>query len=302
MDRTDLSQPIEDPSHRSPDALNLALSSCLVSCASIALLALFCLLPAPRASAQETHEPDPHSGHAHVEKIHAQAEKEHAEHAHAEHAHAEKEHAEHAHAGHAGGDLHSPGFRHRFEDAERWAEIFDAPERADWQRPDEVVRLMGVEPGMTVADLGAGTGFFLGPLAKAVGPSGRVVGLDVEAEMVAHMTRRAEGEGWTQVEARTVATDDPGLARGSVDRVLIVNTWHHIDDRPAYGAKLAASLRPGGALYVVDYTLDSEQGPPKAHRLPPERVVRELEAAGFAARIVEETLPRQYVVEARLRP
>ena len=80
-------------------------------------------------------------------------------------------------------------------------------------------------------------------------------------------------EGLGPVEARVVALDDPGLPAGSIDRVLIVDTWHHIDGRAAYAAKLRGALAPGGAVFVVDFTLEAKHGPPARHRLRPEQVM-----------------------------
>lgn len=190
-------------------------------------------------------------------------------------------------------DLH-----HDFSDAEKWSERFDSPERQEWQKPGEVVELMEIEPGMTVAELGAGTGYFLGHLSQAVGETGRVLGLDVEENLVEFMKERAAREGWVNVEPRRVPYDDPELADGTVDRVLIVDTWHHIEDRGAYSAKLLRALAPGGRVYVVDFTKDSPSGPPVEHRVAPEQVIGELEQGGLEAEVVEETLPRQYIVVA----
>ncbi len=183
---------------------------------------------------------------------------------------------------------------------DRWLPRLEDPARASWQKPDHVAQLLGLAPGMAVADLGAGTGYFLAALAAAVGADGRVVGLDVDQELVDYMSERIRAQGWANVAARRIAVDDPGLANAPVDRVLIVNTWHHLDDRPAYAAKLAAGLRPGGAVYVVDYTVDSPHGPPVEHRLPAATVIAELAAGGFDASLVPaEELPYQYVVVAR---
>lgn len=188
--------------------------------------------------------------------------------------------------------------RHGFDDADRWAKVFDDPARDAWQRPDEVIRLVGVREGQSVADLGAGTGYFSVRLAKAVGARGRVHALDVEEGLVAHIAERAREEGLSQVEPRKIPTDDPGLEAGSVDLVLIVNTWHHIDDRVAYVGKLAKTLKPGGRVAVVDYAPgDLPVGPPAGHKLPPSKVVAEFEAGGLPLVLRdEETLPYQYVL------
>jgi ubiquinone/menaquinone biosynthesis C-methylase UbiE len=186
--------------------------------------------------------------------------------------------------------------QHRFDDAEKWAKMFDSPERDAWQRPDEVIALVQPMPGQTVADVGAGTGYFLGRLSQGVGKDGRVLGVDIEPDMVAYMTQRAQKEGWTNVEAVLGATDSPNLPAGAVDRILIVDTWHHIGARGAYAAKLREALVPGGAVFIVDFTLDTERGPPKEHRLSPEAVIAELKEGGLEAELLTETLPDQYVV------
>ncbi|MEM7585108.1 MAG: class I SAM-dependent methyltransferase, partial [Acidobacteriota bacterium] len=200
-------------------------------------------------------------------------------------------HSEHAYAHHA--------VHHDFSNAEEWAARFDSPERAAWQKPDEVVALLAIEPGMSVVDLGAGTGFFLKHLSQAAGADGVVQALDPEVEMVRYMSQRAEREGLANVEARQIPFDDPELAEGSVDRILIVNTWHHIEEREAYSQKLYDALEPGGRVFIVDFTRDSPSGPPVAARLLPDQVIAELTAGGLEARVVEETLPRQYVVVGR---
>ncbi len=193
------------------------------------------------------------------------------------------------------------GVHHDFSDAEHWTQIFDDPERDAWQKPEEVIRSMRLHKGMTVADLGAGTGYFLPHLTQAVGPQGKVIALDPEETLVAFMKKRANHEGWNNVEAKTIPLDHPGLDSSAVHRILVVDTWHHIENRTAYARLLLDCLKPDGALYVVDFTMDSPTGPRKRHRLLPETIIEELEAAGFQARILETTLPNQYIVEG-LRP
>ncbi|KYF49648.1 hypothetical protein BE08_42540, partial [Sorangium cellulosum] len=185
---------------------------------------------------------------------------------------------------------------HRFERAEDWVPAFEGPGRDTWQKPADVIAAMRLAPGMRVADLGAGTGYFLPHLSRAVGPTGAVIGLDIERDMVRYMTERAARERLANVTARQVSPDDPGLDPGSVDRILVVNTWHHIPDRPAYAAKLKAALRPDGAVVVVDFTDTARHGPPKEHRIAAEAVAAELRAGGLSPQIVAEDLPDQYIV------
>jgi SAM-dependent methyltransferase len=188
---------------------------------------------------------------------------------------------------------------HDFRDAEQWAARFETPERLAWQKPAHVIELMQLQPQDVVADLGAGTGYFLPYLARAV-PHGRVLALDVEPAMVDYMTKRVAREQLTNVEARAVRTDDPQLAPTSVNKILIVNTWHHIADRSAYAAKLYAALSACSTspalLVIVDFTAESPIGPPVAERLAPGTVEEELRRAGFDVRIAQASLPHQYVI------
>src|SRR5690606_14725984 len=120
-----------------------------------------------------------------------------------------------------------------------------------------------------------------------------------EPDMVRYMTERIAREGLGNARALPATADDLGVALGSADRVLLVDVWHHIPRRSAYAAALAGALAPGGRALVVDFTLDARRGPPAGHRLAPEAVVAELEAAGLVAEVVVETLPDQYMVIAR---
>ncbi len=174
----------------------------------------------------------------------------------------------------------------------------DDPARDARQRPAEVVAALAITEGMVVADVGAGTGYFEPYLSRAVGPRGRVLALDVDPELVAHMRRRFAEEGLANVEARLVATTDPGLAAGSVDRLLVVDVWHHMSDRVAYARKLRRALAPGGRLVIVDYPEDAPRGPPPELRVDADAVVAELTAAGLVARVEPRSLPEQYVVVA----
>ncbi|HEX5061388.1 MAG TPA: class I SAM-dependent methyltransferase [Kofleriaceae bacterium] len=189
---------------------------------------------------------------------------------------------------------------HRFENADQWTRVFDDPARDAWQMPDKVVATLALAPGMVVADVGAGTGYFEKRLSAAVGDSGAVIAVDIEPDMVRYLRDRAQREGTPNVEARLGAPDDPKLTAASVDRVLIVDTWHHIDDRVAYSKKLATALKPGGAVFVVDFTLETEKGPPKQHRLAPAQVIEELTQAGLKAAVADAGLPDQYIVKASL--
>jgi len=187
---------------------------------------------------------------------------------------------------------------HRFEDAEGYARKHEGPERDRRQKPEEVIAAMKIAAGMTVVDLGTGSGYFLPHLSRAVGAAGKVLALDIEPVMIRYVVGRIERERLSNVEPRLVMVDEPLLLGSSADRILIVNTYHHIPKRTAYAAKLAKALKPGGALWIVDYKLSSKNGPPVEHRIAPAKIVEELKAAGLAARVDAKLLDEQYLVQA----
>jgi predicted methyltransferase len=182
--------------------------------------------------------------------------------------------------------------RHGFGDAEKWAHVFDDPERDAWQKPHEVISALALKPGAAVADLGAGTGYFAARLANML-PKGTVYAVDVEPEMVKYLAERAKREGLTNLKPVAARTDDARLP-ARVDLILLVDVYHHIENRERYFRKLAASLRPGGRLAVIDFRLDSPEGPPKEARIAPEKVKAELSASGYALAAEHDFLPRQY--------
>ena len=192
-------------------------------------------------------------------------------------------------------------YEHDFSDVAKYAKAFDSPKRDAWQKPDDVVSLLQLWPGNVVADVGAGTGYFERYLAKAVGAGGRVLALDVEPHMVAYLKQRMKKEGLANVSVQQVGATDPGQPDNSVDRVLIVNTWHHVPQRARYAAALNRALRPGGFVLIVDFTADSPEGPPAHARLAPATVIGELQTGGLSARTVAESLPLQYAVIGQKR-
>lgn len=247
--------------------------------AVLCVVALQCI----SCGAQQSSAPaDPHTAHPSEHRAHGHG-----------HGHGQGENGEHLHR-------HEGGHHHRFDDAARWSKLFDDPARDEWQKPARVVELMAITPGMTVADVGAGTGYFAPHLSRAVGASGKVIAEDVEPEMVKWLEARAKREGLENVRPSLGAADDPKLPSGGVDRVLVVDTWHHIQDRAAFSKKLAEALAPGGAVFVVDFKLESPHGPPPGARLAPDVVAADLRSAGLTAEVLTDAgLPHQYVVRGR---
>lgn len=212
---------------------------------------------------------------------------------------AHEAHGDEAHAHHEG-----HGAPHGFGDVERWSAVFDDPERDAWQKPDELVAALHLAPGDAVLDIGAGTGYLNARLANAVGPTGRVVAADIEATLVEHMAARAEREGTPQVEARVIGADRVELSDGPYDVVLLVDTYHHIDERTAYFAHLGAQAGRLHHLVIVDFKPgELPVGPPPEHKIAPDVITAELAQAGYV--LVDENeglLPHQFVSTYRYDP
>jgi len=187
---------------------------------------------------------------------------------------------------------HGQGYQHSFEDAEKWAKAFDDPARDAWQKPDDVLNALHLQRSDRVADLGAGTGYFSVRIAKLV-PDGKLFAVDIEPDMLRHLRQRAHHDNLTVLLPVLASAESANLPE-PVDLVLVVDTYHHIDNRVAYFSRLKSSLRPNGRLAIVDFTAASSEGPPRDHRIPAEQVTSELAAAGYALVATHAFLPRQY--------
>lgn len=181
---------------------------------------------------------------------------------------------------------------HRFDDPERYAKEFDDPGRDAWQMPARVIEALQLAPGAKVADIGAGTGYFSMRLAAAPATP-TVFAVDLEPSMVAHLTKRAAAEKRGNVVAVLAAADSPNLPE-AMDVVLIVDTYHHIGNRPSYFAGVRNQLRPGGRLAIIDFRKGAPGGgPPDNFRFTPEQISGELAQAGFVLDQAHDFLPRQ---------
>jgi SAM-dependent methyltransferase len=182
--------------------------------------------------------------------------------------------------------------QHSFGDAQKWAQVFDDPKRDAWQKPHEVIQALKLKPDAVIADIGSGTGYFAARFAHMV-PQGRVYGVDTEPDMVRYLSERAKREGLKNVVAVAGKPGDPGLPE-KADLIIFVDVYHHVDDRERYFRQLQNSLKPGGRLAIIDFRMDSREGPPKAARIAPEQVKNELKRAGYGLAQEHGFLPNQY--------
>jgi ubiquinone/menaquinone biosynthesis C-methylase UbiE len=186
------------------------------------------------------------------------------------------------------------------EDFETLVQSFENSERDVWQKPDEVVALMGDLKGKTVADIGAGTGYFSFRLATR---AGKTISIDIDERFLAYIANKnkTRHNGSLNMEVRQSQTNSPGLAPQEVDVVIVVNTYHHIDARTEYFRQVYNGLKPGGKLFVVDFKKgDFPMGPPDRLKLDIPQIRKELEGAGFTpVQQASLRLPYQFVLVAQ---
>lgn len=178
------------------------------------------------------------------------------------------------------------------------------PERLISLPPAEVISLLQLRPGVSVADIGAGTGYFAIPIAREIQPGGRVAAVDVEPEMLAKLRAKLDQPGAPEnidlVEGEAAGTT---LAAGSYDVVLLANVWHEVDSRQATLSEARRILRQGGRLAIVDWRTDVEipPGPRIEHRVAPEQTRIELEQARWTVNQITNVGLQRYMVLAGRR-
>ena len=174
--------------------------------------------------------------------------------------------------------------------------LLEPPDREAWQKPDQVMDALHIAEGTTVADIGAGGGWFTTRLARRVGQSGRVYAVDVQQLMIQAIVRRMEREGLTNVEPVLGDYDDPKLpANAQPEAVLMVDAFHELEYPVVMLRNIARTLKPRGRIGIIDYREgDGGPGPVAEDRKPPAFVISEAAAAGLKLVGQENFLPYQY--------
>jgi len=169
--------------------------------------------------------------------------------------------------------------------------------RDGWQHPEQVVDALGLEPGQSVAEIGAGDGYWLPWLSRAVGPDGTVFAVEVESEKVATLRERVAAEGLTNVEVILGRYEDPLLPDGSVDLAMTCLTYHHIEEREVYFQRLQQALAPGGRVAHLDDRDDLNVPfrwlPTAGHTSNIDEMNAEMQEAGYRRTATFEFLPIQ---------
>ena len=180
---------------------------------------------------------------------------------------------------------------HKFDDPARYAKSLDDPARDTWQMPSRVIDALALTSGMKVADIGAGTGYFSLRLAKTPGVS--VYAVDIEPKMIDYLKQRAASEHAANVTAVLASAASPNLPE-PVDVILVVDTYHHLPNRPSYFRDLRKSLKAGGRIAIVDFRKYAPEGPPVHFRFTPQQIQDEMKQAGYQLAASHDFLPRQH--------
>jgi SAM-dependent methyltransferase len=171
----------------------------------------------------------------------------------------------------------------------------EAPDRAAWQKPDQIMDTLGIADGSVVADIGTASGWFTIHLARRVGPNGIVYAEDVQRESLEATRRRVTREGLRNVRVRLGTESDPNLPAGEIDAVLLVDVYPEVDDRVTFLRNLRRAIKPNGRIGVVNYR--PGRGGPGPDDLRVARSVVEADARAAGLRVIaSEELPYQYLL------
>jgi ubiquinone/menaquinone biosynthesis C-methylase UbiE len=173
----------------------------------------------------------------------------------------------------------------------------DRSEREIEEEPDKALDAIGIRPGVSVADVGAGSGYFTVRLASRVGSTGRVYATDLQPEMLKMLAVRLERERVTNVTLVQGSADDPMLPQGTIDMILMVDVYHELANPQRMLRGLHRALKPGGRLVLLEYRKEDPRIPIRIeHKMTVREAKMELEAEGFRLSRVDDVLPRQHIL------
>lgn len=187
----------------------------------------------------------------------------------------------------------------RFANVMGWqgAEWLERSERELEEEPDHALDALGSLAGLTVADLGAGSGYFTVRLAARTGPKGRVYATDLQPEMLKMLAARLARDNVRNVTLVQGAVDDPRLPPNTIDLVLMVDVYHEFSEPQKMLRGIRAALKPGGRLVLLEYRKEDPDVPIRPeHKMSVVEGTLEVEAEGFTLTKVDPRLPRQHIL------
>jgi ubiquinone/menaquinone biosynthesis C-methylase UbiE len=174
---------------------------------------------------------------------------------------------------------------------------FERPQRQSEEQPERLIEALRLAGGETVADLGAGSGYYTFRLAKAVGPKGTVLAVEIQDEMLAALRKRAAELRATNVGLVRGRADDPRLPAGRLDLVLLVHVYHELEYPYEVMTKTVQALKPAGRIVIVEHRAEgSDASASPLHRMSEEQIVKEMEAVGLARLDTLDVAPSQHVL------
>ncbi|MDP3719305.1 MAG: methyltransferase domain-containing protein [Acidobacteriota bacterium] len=178
----------------------------------------------------------------------------------------------------------------------------ERPEREAEEAPSKALAALELKPGMVVADIGAGSGYYTSRMAKQVGPTGQVFATDIQPGMLEILNRRIKSEGLANVTTVLGAVDDPKLAPASIDLAIMVDVYHELQSPQVFLQRLKPVFKPGGRLVLVEFRKEDPKVPIlEVHKMSVAEVKMELEAEGFVIDQVIDVLPWQHIIVLRLK-
>jgi len=175
-------------------------------------------------------------------------------------------------------------------------------EREEEEAPTRAIEALDLKPGMVIADIGAGSGYYATRMAKKVAPTGRVYATDIQPGMIAILDRRINAEGLSNVTTVLGTMDDPSLPPQSIDLAIMVDVYHELQQPQLFLQKLKGVLKPGGRLVLLEFRKEDPKIPIiEVHKMSVAEVKQELEAEGYAIERVIDVLPWQHIIVLRVK-
>jgi ubiquinone/menaquinone biosynthesis C-methylase UbiE len=178
----------------------------------------------------------------------------------------------------------------------------ERPERENEEAPSKAIDMLELKPGMVVADIGAGSGYYTSRIARKVGPTGHVYATDIQPGMIQILERRIKSEGLTNVTAILGRMDDPKLPANAIDLALMVDVYHELQEPQLFLQRLKAAFKPNGRLVLLEFRKEDPKIPIlEVHKMSVAEVDQEMKAEGYAIDKVVDGLPWQHLIVIRVK-
>lgn len=185
-----------------------------------------------------------------------------------------------------------------FEQTEQYIQFLERPDRAEWQKPEDVIDAIGLSGNERIFDLGAGSGYFTFRFSKRLKNGGHVYAGDVEPEMIRHIHHKSMLENIQNIEVKLIDPAKPEIP-GDVDIIFMCDVLHHVPNPVEWMTHVSKQIKPGTRFYMIEFHEgDIPQGPPDSAKIPKEKLIHYAQQAGLKLnREIEDILPYQVFLE-----